>query len=192
MTRKRLFALLAANLTLILAASVAMPAPITVSQKTQEIVFGATQTYRHKSGWFSLELPSNWIVTDKSIEGEVIVSIIDPTENGVMVVRVYQPSRGHTRAELGELLKTFLSDRMGTFDGFTTGELKSQTDGSQGLYFKYNSVVEGNTYKMYGDAFVEEHNGLVGLITLIMPQDQYDAKQKAAYAMVNSFRVTGP
>jgi hypothetical protein len=164
---------------------------LTASQKTQDIVFGTPRTYQHKSGWFSLEAPGNWNVTDKSDEGEVIVSIIDPTENGVVVVRVYQPSRGYTQAELGDLLKTFLSDRMGTFDGFTTGELKSQRDGSLGLYFKYNSVIGTTSYKMYGDAFIEQHNGLIGLVTLIMPQEQYEVKQKAAYAMVNSFRVTG-
>jgi hypothetical protein len=121
----------------------------------------------------------------------VIVSIIDPTENGVIVVRVYQPSRGYTQAALGDLLKGFLNERMGTFDGFSMGESKSQRDGSLGLYFKYNSVVEGVTYKMYGDAFIERHNGLIGVLTLIMPQEQYEAKQKAAYEVVNSFRVTG-
>jgi hypothetical protein len=160
-------------------------------QKTQDVVFGPVSTYNHKSGWFSLERPENWNVTDNSGAGEVVVSIIDPTENGVVVVRVYEASRVHAQAELGEMLKSFLRERLGSFDGFTMGESKSQKDGSLGLYFRYNSVVAGVTYKMYGDAFIEQHNGLIGLITLIMPQDQYDAKQKDAYAMVNSFRVTG-
>jgi hypothetical protein len=160
-------------------------------QQTQDVVFGPSQTYSHKSGWFSLSVPSNWKVTDKSSEGEVVVSMADPTENGIVVVRIYRPGRVYTQAELGEILKGFIKERMGTFDGFTLGELKSQRDGSSGLYFKYDSEIEGVKYKMFGDTFIEQHNGLVGILTLIMPQDQYDAKQKAAYQLMNSFRVTG-
>lgn len=172
-------------------AGAVLPQRVAAQQKTQDIVFGPVSTYNHKSGWFSLERPGNWNVTNVSDAGEVVVSIIDPTENGVVVVRVYEPSRSYTQAELGETLKAFLRERLGSFDGFAMGESRSQKDGSLGLYFRYNSMVEGVTYKMYGDAFIEQRNGLVGLITLIMPQDQYDAKQKDAYAMVNSFRVNG-
>jgi hypothetical protein len=188
--KKKLLVNFAAAISFIVVSSVA-PAYLAGAQKTQEIVFGPSRNYNHKSGWFSLSIPSNWNVTDKSAEGEVIVSVLDPSENGVLVIRVYQPSRGYTQAALGDLLKSFLNERMGSFDDFSTGELKSQRDGSLGLYFKYNSVVEGVTYKMYGDAFIEQHNGLVGVLTLIMPQDQYEVKQKAAYEIVNSFRVTG-
>ncbi len=172
-------------------AALLLPQRVAAQQKTQDVVFGPVSTYNHKSGWFSLARPGNWNVTDASAADEVVVSIIDPTENGVVVVRVYEPSRVYTQAELGETLKAFLRARLGSFDGFEMGDSKSQRDGSLGLYFKYNSLVEGVSYKMYGDAFIEQHNGLIGLITLIMPQDQYDAKQKDAYAMMNSFRVTG-
>ena len=190
---KKLFAVFATALFLIfVGGSTAETQPSdAVHQKTQEIVFGPVRTYDHKSGWFSLTVPGNWNVSDKSAEGEVIVSIVDPTENGVIVVRVYQPSRGYTQAALGDLLKGFLNESMGSFDGFSMGEAKSQRDGSLGFYFKYNSVVEGVTYKMSGDAFIEQHNGLIGVLTLIMPQEQYEAKQKAANEVVNSFRVTG-
>lgn len=186
---RNLFAVLA-FLCLSVAGAV-LPQGVAAHQKTSDIVFGPVSTYNHKSGWFSLARPGNWNVTDVSDAGEVVVSIIDPTENGVVVVRVYEPGRRYTQAELGETLKAFLRERLGSFDGFTMGDSRSQKDGSLGLYFRYNSLVAGVSYKMYGDAFIEQHNGLIGLITLIMPQDQYDAKQKDAYAMVNSFRVTG-
>jgi len=186
---KILFAVLA-FLCLTFAGAV-LPQRAAAQPKTQDVVFGPVSTFNHKSGWFSLARPGNWNVTDVSAADEVVVSIIDPTENGVVVVRVYEPTRVYTQAELGEMLKAFLRQRLGSFDGFTIGDSKSQKDGSLGLYFKYNSLIDGVSYKMYGDAFIEQQNGLIGLITLIMPQDQYDAKQKDAYAMVNSFRVTG-
>ncbi len=186
---KILFAVLA--VLWVTVAGAVLPQRVAAQPKTQDVVFGPVNTYDHKSGWFSLARPGNWNVTDASAADEVVVSIIDPTENGVVVVRVYEPTRVYTQAELGETLKAFLRTRLGSFDGFEMGDSKSQRDGSLGLYFKYNSLVKGVSYKMYGDAFIEQRNGLIGLITLIMPQDQYDAKQKDAYAMVNSFRVTG-
>ena len=189
MMNKNLFAVLAV-LCLTVAGAV-LPQAVAAQQQTQDIVFGPVSTYNHKSGWFSLGRPGNWNVIDNSGADEVVVSIVDPTENGVVVVRVYRPTRGYTQAELGEMLKSFLRERLGNFDGFTIGDSRSQRDGSLGLYFRYNSLVEGVSYKMYGDAFIEQHNGLIGLITLIMPQEQYAAKQKDAYAVVNSFRVTG-
>lgn len=167
------------------------PNSVFVQKMTQEIIFGTPQTYTHKSGWFSMSVPSNWKVTDKSDALEVILSIADPTENGIMVIRVYQPGKEYSRTELEALVKGFLNERMGSFEGFSMGETKSQNDGSLGIYFKYDSKVENVTYKMNGDTFVEQHNGLVSVLTLIMPQDQYEAKQKAAYEMVNSFRLKG-
>jgi hypothetical protein len=161
------------------------------TQKTREIIFEPSRNYDHKSGWFSIAVPGNWNVTDKSLEGEVIVSIADPTENGIVVVRVNQSIKRYTPSELGEMLKAFLNERMAGFDGFTMGELKSQRNGSLGLYFNYNSLVEGTNYKMHGDAFIEQHNGRIGVVTLLMPQDQYEAKQKSAYELMNSFRLTG-
>lgn len=160
------------------------------AQSTQDVVFGPARDYVHKSGWFSVSTPQNWKVTDSSADGEVIVLVMDPTENGVLVVRVFEPKKGYTQAELGDYLTRFLNAQLGTFDGFTMGALKSQKDGSLGLYFKYNSVIGNAKYKMYGDAFIEQHNGLIGFLTLIMPEDQYVAKQKNAYNIVNSFRIT--
>lgn len=196
--RTKIMAGLAAAITVIVTCGTAAQTPATGTppniagtKKTNEIVFGPSRVYNHKSGWFSLSAPGNWSITDKSDDSEVVVSLADPTENGILVVRIYRPGKQYSPAELGALLKAFLNERLGSFDGFSMGEQKSQRDGSLGLYFKYDSVVQGVTYKMNGDAFIEQHNGLIAVLTLIMPQDQYEQKKKAAYEMVNSFRLTG-
>lgn len=165
--------------------------PSPSSGRTQEIVFSAPRLYEHKSGWFAMSIPENWKIQDKSSGDEVIVSLADPTENAIVVIRVYSPTRGFTQSELGESLRTFVNDRMSSFDGYAAGDLRPQKDGSIGLSFKYNQTLEGKNYQMYGDAFIEQHNGLVGILALVMPQDQYDAKKKEAYDLLNSFRVTG-
>jgi hypothetical protein len=206
MMHPRPFAILAATIVLIFANSarsqtqtsvglphgaLRTPALLVSYQQTKEVVFGPFRNYDHKSGWFSVAMPGNWNINDKSDQTEVIVSLVDPTENAVVVVRVYQPNRGYTSSELGEMLKAFLKERMGSFDGFSMAELKPQRAGVLGFQFKYNSMVEGTNYKMYGDTFIEQYNGRIGLVTMVIPQDQYEAKQKSANELMNSFRLTG-
>jgi tetratricopeptide (TPR) repeat protein len=173
--------------------STASPSTGTISPSTgtKEIVFGTPRTYEHKSGWFAMSIPENWNVTDKSSGDEVIVSLADPTENAIVIVRVYSQTSGFTQSQLGESLRTFVNERMGSSDGYTAGDLRPQPDGSIGLSFKYNQPLQGKNYQMFGDAFIEQHNGLVGVLALVMPQEQYDAKKKEAYDLLNSFRVTG-
>ena len=165
--------------------------PSPSSGRTQEIVFSTPKLYEHRSGWFAMSIPENWKVTDKSSADEAIVSLTDPTENAVLVIRVYSPTTGFTQSQLGESLRQFVNERMSSFDAYAAGDLRPQKDGSIGLSFKYNQAVEAKNYQMYGDAFIEQHNGLVGILALVMPQDQYDAKKKEAYDLLNSFRVTG-
>ena len=99
-------------------------------------------------------------IEDKSSDEEALVLIEDPTGNAVAVVRVWVPTKGYTQAELGDLLKNFINSKLGSFPGFSMGEVRTQKDGSMGLYFKYDSVVDGKSYPMNGDSFIEQHNGI--------------------------------
>jgi len=161
------------------------------SATTREIIFGAPREYQHKSGWFAMSIPNNWKIEDKGSADEVIVSLSDPTSNAVVVVRVYSPETGFTQSQLGESLRTFVNDRMNTFDGYAPGELRTQKDGSIGLSFRFTQPLQGQAFPMFGDSFIEQHNGLVGLLFLVMPQEQFDTKKKDAYDLLNSFRITG-
>src|SRR5215813_3942909 len=162
------------------------PSTSSSSVATREIIFGRPREYQHKSGWFAMSIPDNWKIEDKSSADEVIVSLSDPTANAVVVVRVYSPNTGFTQSQLGESLRTFVNDRMNGFDEYTPGELRSQKDGSIGLSFKFTQPLQGKAFPMFGDSFIEQHNGLVGLLFLVMPQEQFDAKKKDAYDLLNS------
>jgi hypothetical protein len=43
---------------------------------------------------------------------------------------------------------------------------------------------------MWGDAFIEERGGLVGLIVFLIPEEQYKRKEDVAYRLINSFHLT--
>ena len=165
------------------------PQQTSPTQETKEIIFGEFKNYAHSSGWFSMSVPNNWTVADKSNGSELIITIMDPTENAVLVIRVWTRQTQMTQEEKDNILKGFLNNTMSKFLNFTMGEPKIQADGSTGIFFKYDSVVENKSYPMYGNSFIDQKGNLVGLINLIIPEDQYNKKKDSALKFINSFSL---
>jgi hypothetical protein len=157
---------------------------------TQEVVFGKMQPYSHKSELFTVSFPDNWTVKDNSTADEVILIVSDPTENGIVVLRCYA-SPELTLGDLSAALKTFVNDRMSKLDAFTMGEPAPQKNGGFHLVFRYTQTVDAKDFRMYGEAFIQQHNGYIGMITLLIPQEQFSAKSKSAYEITDSFHVVG-
>jgi hypothetical protein len=172
------------------AATPARAAAPAAPQTTREVIFGAMKPYVSKSGWFNVSFPENWTVNDKSVPTEAILLVSDPTENGVIVIRVYE-SPAHTQSELADVLKTYIHDKMSGFDAFSMGEPTPQKDGSTNLVFHYTQGQDNQNYRMYGEGFIQQRNGFLGVIVLLIPQEQYSAKSKSAYQIIDSFHVTG-
>lgn len=157
---------------------------------TQEVVFGKMQPYSHKSELFTVSFPDNWTVKDNSTADEMILIVSDPTENGIVVLRCYT-SAELMLADLSAALKNFVNDRMSKLDAFTMGEPSPQKNGGFHLVFRYTQTVDAKDFRMYGEAFIQQHNGYIGTITLLIPQEQFSAKSKSAYEITDSFHVVG-
>lgn len=169
-----------------------LPPPKTAppsKQETLDIVFGAFKTYRHPSGWFSMSVPENWTITEKSVEDEYIISIMDPTENAAFVGRVWSSQDTMTADVLEDILTVFLNDSLGDFKNFTLGD-PIQKSGKVGITFKYDSVVDGKSYPMIGESFIEQNGRIFGLTNFILPKDQYDKKKDAVNKMINSIKIS--
>jgi hypothetical protein len=175
------------------AATVTTSAPIPTNaaqQATREIIFGNLKPYNHKSGWFGVSFPENWTINDKSTPDEAVLLVADPTENGVVVIRVYA-SKDYPQPELGTVLKNFVHDKMSALENFTIGDPTPQKDGTSNVVFHYSQPQDGQEIRMYGEGFIQQRNGFLGIIVLLLPQEQYDAKSKSAYEITDSFHVTG-
>jgi hypothetical protein len=170
-------------LTLVLIAVAGVSAQ---AQKTRDVVFGKFEPYNHSSNLFLLQLPANWSVKDSSRNGEVILSIADPSENAGVSVHVWQQDKPLVGGP-AQYLKNYLNDSLGTLTNFTQGEPRVQKDGSTGIYFKWDEAMKSETVKMWGDAFIEQRGNVVGMIVLLLPEEQYQQKKEAAYRLVNSF-----
>jgi hypothetical protein len=166
------------------------PPPAQSPYATQEVIFGKMQPYSHKSELFTVSFPDNWTVKDSSTADEVILIVSDPTENGIVVLRCFS-STELTLGELSAKLKDFVNDRMSKLDAFTMGEPSPQKNGGFHLIFRYTQTVDAKDFRMYGEAFIQQHNGYIGMITLLIPQEQFSAKSKSAYEITDSFHVVG-
>jgi hypothetical protein len=157
---------------------------------TKEIVFRKMKPYNDKNGLFTASFPDNWTIKNNSSASEVILIVSDPTENGIVVLRCY-PSTELSPLELGKTLETFVHDHMSSLAAFTMGEPAPLESGIPHIVFHYTQTVNGQSFRMYGESFIQQHNGYVGTITLLIPLDQYSAKLRSAYEITDSFHVTG-
>lgn len=158
-------------------------------EQTKDVVFGPFKAYNHRSGWFTMDLPTNWSIKDASKNNEVILSISDPSVNAALSVHVWEQS---TPLEGGpaKYLKDYLNQTLSSFKNFSQGEPKIQKDGSTGIYFKWDEPISSGTVRMWGDAFIEQRGGLVGMVVFLIPEEQYQKKKDQAYRLVNSFGLT--
>lgn len=157
-------------------------------QETLEIVFGAFKNYAHPSGWFSMSVPENWIITENSVEDEYIISITDPTENAAFVSRVWSSQDQLTADVLENILTTFLNDSLSDFKNFSLGN-PTRTNGRIGISFKYDSVIDNDSYPMIGESFIEQNGRIVGLTNIIIPKDQSVKKRDLVNKLINSIKI---
>jgi hypothetical protein len=165
---------------------------LALQQGTPNIIFGAVHTYTHSTGRFSISVPDNWVGAENSVAGEIETIFVDPTDTAVLMVRVATTPRELTHGELEQFLKEFVDDRLGKSDQFAIAALAPQNNGSVGLSFGYNEHSPVGTYKMRGDAFIDQQGGTISVRLLALPDDQYATKQASAYTVINSFRLLSP
>ena len=93
-----------------------------------------------------------------------------------------------TTNEMGDLMLDFVNEKFEKFKKYDHGDVKTDGDTRISLGFSYEQTVGKNSFKMYGDSFMELHDGkMMSLMTLLMPAEQYDKNKKAAYAFIDSF-----
>jgi serine/threonine-protein kinase len=161
----------------------------TDDQVTKDVIFGEFKAYDDPRKLFSVELPSNWEIKDHSDKDEINLGINDPSDNAAVSIHVWnqdKPLEGGT----AQYLANYLKQTVASLTNYNQGEAKVQKDGSTGIYFKWDeSLKNGKTAKMWGDAFLEQRGNVVGMIIFLIPEEQYNQKKDQAYHLINSFHI---
>jgi hypothetical protein len=158
--------------------------------QSTEIIFGKLKAFDHKSGWFSISVPENWTISDAGNADMALIAVSDPTKNAALSIRA-NPAKELTQPEMAVAVKKYVQDFLGDQPGFSIGDATGVEDGSVGVVFHFNQTANNQTFKMYGLAVMKQNNGIQGILLMVLPQDQYNAKSSSAYEMIGTFRVTG-
>ncbi len=173
---------------LIVAALPALPA---LAQGTQPIKMGEIVTFEHESNWFKIDIPDNWKSTDNSTPNEeAIVTFTDPTGNAAIVVDVFPFDKEATQEDMGQFLSTFINDKFESYPNFSAFDPKNFGDNGASLGFSYDQKVGKQSYTMYGDSFIELHDGkMMSIMTVLLPKDQYHKVSKQVLGLLDTLQV---
>jgi hypothetical protein len=168
-------------------------APISAAplqQGTKPVDWSNTDTYEHDKGWFTIEMPKSWNASDKSKDDEAIVSFTDETENAGLVIDVFAPDKKFTDRDVSTLASSFVKDRFSKFAKYKAGKLKKVATAHYGQLFSYDQKIGTGTYRIIGETYVKLHDdAALSIVTYLIPQDQYDDSQDAAYKVIDSLTV---
>jgi hypothetical protein len=186
--KKKIISTLAAT-AIIAAALPAMPA--LAQGGTQPIQIGKLVTFEHDSGWFSIDMPTNWESNDSTKKGEeAIVTFTDPSGNAAVVVDVFPFDKETTQEAMGTFLATFINDKFESYAKFSASEPKNFRTNGASVGFSYDQKVGKQTFTMYGDSFIELHDGkMMSIMTVLLPKDQYDKVSKKVLGLLDTLQV---
>jgi hypothetical protein len=157
---------------------------------TQSIDMSEMQTYSYDSGIFSIDIPKNWETEDRSSEAEVLVRFTDKTGNGVVLVNLLDQPEPQSEEQLTTLLTDYLNNTYSKQSAFSHDDPKPQADGSVLVTWGYDvDLGSGKTARLLGNSFVEQRDNLISVLTLAVPDEQFDALHEDINAVLNSYKI---
>jgi PsbP-like protein len=159
------------------------------SQVTRKIDMTDLQTYSYKTGIFSIDAPSSWTPDDRSSATEVLVRFTDVSENGVLLVDLFEEPKNQTEEQLTKLLNDYLDRTYTKQPKFSRDEPKAQSDGSVLVVWGYDVDLNGKTIRLLGNSFVEQRDNLISVLTIALPDEQFDGLREPINSILNSYKI---
>jgi hypothetical protein len=156
----------------------------------QSVEIEDLETYTYESGLFSIDVPTNWTLKDNSKPGEAILLWSDPTENGLVVVNLFEMQGEQSAEELSKLLRDFLDSSFKSEQDFSMGDPKEQADGSQLIVWSYTANASGGVQaRLLGNSFIEQRGNKISILTTAVPEDQFDTLKPKTNTIINSYTI---
>jgi hypothetical protein len=155
--------------------------------KLATVEIDGLETYTHDSGLFKVDVPSNWTMSDQSKPGEVLIVFTDPTRNAQIEMDIFNKPEG----DLGEFLTTALESVYKDSTNLLLDEPQVQQSGSVLITFTYEVTVENVTATILGNSFISAHDDKAAVLTVLVPQEQFDGLQEPLNQIINSDEVDG-
>ncbi len=154
-----------------------------------QVEIRSTQPYRHRSGLFTMNIPTGWDLQDGSKPGEVIQLWFDPSKNALIGVDIFSAPPGMSRDQLVSALQTFLRNTFGNKSGFFMREPVPQADGSSLIVWGFKEQIQGVQGEILGNSFIEQKGDKVSVLTTGVLSEQYERLKPEYEKIINSYRI---
>jgi hypothetical protein len=159
-------------------------------QDTKPIVFGKPKAYEHESGWFKLDIPSNWTAKDSSKDDEQIVTFSDPTGNAAIVVDIFTSEKTMADADMSALTTKFIREKFSSYKKFSISKAQVVRKGLISLKFGYQQPLGTKSIPMSGESFMRNHeDALYALVTYLVPTEQAEKAKPKIYEVIDTLEV---
>jgi len=146
-------------------------------------------TYTYDTGIFSVDIPSAWDVQDRSTDTEVLVRFTDATGNGVVLVNIIEMPEPQGEEQLTNLLNTYLDNTYSVQPEYSRDDAIPQPDGSVLVVWGYDVDFRGEPVRLLGNTFIEQRDNLVSLMTIALPDEQFDTLREDINTVLNSYYI---
>jgi uncharacterized lipoprotein YbaY len=157
--------------------------------KTLPISMDDIDTYTYDTGIFSVDIPSAWDVQDRSTDTEVLVRFTDATGNGVVLVNIIEMPEPQGEEQLTNLLNTYLDNTYSVQPEYSRDDAIPQPDGSVLVVWGYDVDFRGEPVRLLGNTFIEQRDNLVSLMTIALPDEQFDTLREDINTVLNSYYI---
>ncbi len=156
----------------------------------QEVEIGNLVTFTSSDGIFSIDIPENWDLDDRSKADEIIMLWTDPTNNGLVAVDIFEREEQATEEELTDFLEEYLSDTFGNQPDFFLDDPIVQNDGSILIVWTYTAEATGGIEAtLLANSFIEQREDKVSILSTLVPQEQFDMLLDYTNEIINSYTI---
>lgn len=170
----------------------ATPEPTPTPERVPPVDMSNTTVYTHPVGIFSLLLPESWQVAEETSNDEGHrVRWEAPEGNAIVWVEVISTTALLQPAAetIWGILPGRITEQFATEAGIIIGKETEQPDGSIRLPFHVDTDVRGIPTRMLGTSFIQEQGQVVSIMTILVPDEQFDEIEAPLTALVNSLRL---
>ncbi|HMO56349.1 MAG TPA: hypothetical protein PKC19_03260 [Roseiflexaceae bacterium] len=157
---------------------------------SEELVIDELTPYAYDTGLFSIDVPADWELTDRSDTGRAAVTWFPTSGFGAIFVTIYADATTLTIEDLTTNGEEFVTSVFGDDPNFEILETSEQTDGSVLIAWASEPEIGGEPLQIVGLSYIEQRGDKVSLLTGVMPRDSYDELWETAFnRIVNSYRI---
>ncbi|MCP6757388.1 MAG: serine/threonine protein kinase [Fischerella sp. CENA71] len=156
---------------------------------SQRLTIGDLKTYSYATGLFSIDIPEGWNLKDNSNANEVIIYWLDPTENALIQVNVFNTQNNPDQGELTDILKRFIQKFAEKEQDFTMEQPVRQKDGSVRITWSYTAKSGNSSISLTANSFIKSQEDKISIDSYIVPSEQYKELLPTVNQIIGSYKL---